>query len=238
MTELPRQDQTRLTPQGKAAGSIGLADPSIDEIRGGHVMVQGAKGPAVKKLQQLLTKAGYPVQVNGSFGPTTEGILKRFQQDHGIEVNGKLGPTTLKKLENPMAETAFGRLLARTGYSKAMSLGGYSSLSKCYTGVGTALEQTGVRMTGLSAYLAADQLARSPRFREVKISANQLPKLPAGAVVVWDRSASPAQRLWGGGWTHGHISIADGKGREMSDYIDAQRTTYYASNRFRVFLPK
>lgn len=232
------QDQACLMPQGQAQSCVALTETSLEEIRAGQVMDQGAQGPAVEKLQQMLTETGYPVQVNGNFGPTTAALLKRFQGDQGLQVNGKLGPTTLKCLENPLRETAFGRRLCRAGRNEALNLGGYTSLGKCYTGVGNALERAGVKVTGLSAYMAANQLARDPRFHEVKLPASSLPKLPAGAVVVWDRSASAALRARGAGWAHGHISIADGKGHEMSDYIDAQRQEYYASNRFRVFLPK
>lgn len=223
---------------GRAKTSIGLTEVSIEGIRAGEAIGLGAEGPAVEHLQQLLTAAGYPVQITGRFGPTTEGLVKDFQADQGLQVNGKLGPMTLSYLENPLRETTFGRQLAQAGREEALSLGGYTSLGKCYTGAGLALEDVGVMVTGLSAYMAAEQLAEHPRFREVKLAPDQLPKLPAGAVVVWDRSDSPALRNRGGGWTHGHISIADGKGHEMSDYIDTQRTDYYASNRYRVFLPK
>lgn len=243
------QTQVRVPAQGQALTSLTLdsaaklndslkpTPPTLAEIKAGKVIALGAEGPAVEQLQALLTKAGHPVQVNGCFGPMTEALLKDFQRENNIQVNGQLGPTTLKALENPLRETPLGRRLANVGKNQALNLGGYNSLGLCYTGVGISLEKVGVRVTGLSAYMAASQLERNPRFREVKVQASQLPKLPAGAVVVWERSGNPSLRRQGGGFTHGHISISDGKGREMSDYIDTQRTSYYASNRFRVFLP-
>lgn len=234
----PVQDQAQLLRQGQALNRIELREATLEGVRAGLVLGLGAEGPVVKTLQNLLTQAGYPVQVNGRLGPTTESLLRRFQRDQGIQPTGQLGPTTLKALENPLRETAFGRRLATAGRQAAHQLGGYRSLGKCYTGVARALERHGVSVTGLSAYMAANQLAKHPRFREVSLPAASLSKLPAGAIVVWERSPSPALRHRGGGWTHGHISIADGKGREMSDYIDKQRTSYYVSNRYRVFLPK
>ena len=54
-----------------------------------------------------------------------------------------------------------------------------------------------------------------------------LPKLPPGAVVVWNK---------GPGHPHGHISISLGGGREASDKIRKQITNYGTS--VRVFLPK
>lgn len=97
----------------------------------------------------------------------------------------------------------------------------------CYRGVKHHLRQIGVNLTGGSAYQAADQLARSGRFREVQVPRSQLRSLPAGAVVVWNR---------GNGRRHGHISIAMGDGREASDRVRRQITNY--PNSFRVFVPR
>lgn len=97
----------------------------------------------------------------------------------------------------------------------------------CYRGVKHHLRQIGVNLTGGSAYQAADQLARTGRFREVQVPREQLRSLPAGAVVVWNR---------GNGRRHGHISIAMGDGREASDRIRRQITNY--PNSYRVFLPQ
>ncbi|MGV3522794.1 MAG: peptidoglycan-binding domain-containing protein [Candidatus Sericytochromatia bacterium] len=228
-------------PQGRAETQVSLNSddsPSLADIRAGAVLKADATGPAVTALQEMLTRAGYGVQATGTLGPTTVSQLKRFQRDSGIEATGELGPTTLKALENPLQTTAAGRRLATAGRKAALALGGYSSLGLCYTGVANALAQVGVKVTGLSAYMAANQLARSPKFREVKLAASELGKLPAGAVVVWERSSNPRDWAKGAGFAHGHIAIADGNGNEMSDYIDTQRTSYYASNRFRVFLPR
>ena len=101
---------------------------------------------------------------------------------------------------------------------------------RCYEWVAKALDRVGVHLQGGSAHMAAGQLARSPRFREVQVSREQLPSLPAGAIVVW--AGSPATT----GHGHGHISIATGDGRELSDRPRKQLTNYGKS--FRVFLPK
>lgn len=83
-------------------------------------------------------------------------------------------------------------------------------------------------LSGEHAYLAADQLAASPYFKEVSLPASDLPSLPAGAVVVWDKGLSES----------GHISIADGLGHEVSDHIAPQMTFHYGGGAYRVFLPK
>jgi hypothetical protein len=85
-----------------------------------------------------------------------------------------------------------------------------------------------VQLTGGSAYQAADQLARSDRFREVSVSPDQLRSLPPGAVVVWGRTdRSP----------HGHISVALGNGQEASDHIQTQMTSLRGAQNYRVFVP-
>jgi hypothetical protein len=87
----------------------------------------------------------------------------------------------------------------------------------------------GPALTGGSAYMAADQLARHSGFREVTVAADDLPSLPAGAVVVWGKTAKSP---------HGHISIADGKGNELSDHVERQRTQLRGHTNVRVFLPR
>lgn len=118
---------------------------------------------------------------------------------------------------------AWGSALARDAEKHANGPGGY-----CYKWVCQALARAGVKgIGGASAYMGADQLAKNPRFREISVQPKDLAKLPAGAVVVWNRGA---------GHPHGHISIALGDGREASDKIRKQITNYGTS--VRVFLPK
>jgi len=86
-----------------------------------------------------------------------------------------------------------------------------------------------VHLHGASAYMAADQLARSAKFREVQVPSRELGKLPAGAIVVWGKTGrSP----------HGHISVALGDGREASDHIARQKTSLRGYTNARVFLPR
>lgn len=118
--------------------------------------------------------------------------------------------------------TAFGKSLAKYAGENANGPGGY-----CYKWVGKALAKHGVNVHGASAYMAADQLAKSDKFREVSVQPKDLAKLPAGAVVVWNKGA---------GHPHGHISIALGNGKEASDKLRTQITNYGTS--VRVFLPK
>jgi peptidoglycan hydrolase-like protein with peptidoglycan-binding domain len=59
------------------------------------------KGEDVKKLQEALKKAGYPVKVDGDFGKETEDALKKYQSDNKLTVDGVAGPQTNAKLGIP-----------------------------------------------------------------------------------------------------------------------------------------
>lgn len=123
-------------------------------------------------------------------------------------------------------------VLASTARSVAMSRGGYNSTGRCLGGVNQALRQTYGEEYGIwknSAYQALPVLRSEPftsKFREVDVSRDELPNLPAGSIVVWDRSE---------GHPHGHISIALGNGQEASDYIGTQMTKRDAE--YYVFIP-
>lgn len=121
--------------------------------------------------------------------------------------------------------TPMGQEIAKSALAKATD--GTGDGGHCYRAVGEVLRKFGIQTSGMSAYMAADQLAQSDKLKEVSgVSQDDLKKLPPGAVVVWNR---------GGGHEHGHISIALGDGREASDVMRQQITNYGTS--YRVFLP-
>lgn len=98
---------------------------------------------------------------------------------------------------------------------------------RCFKFVKQGLAAEGVELSGKSAYMAAGQLARNPQFQERKgVKPSELSELPAGAVVVWNKNSKHP---------HGHISVALGDGREVSDRIRQQIEGYGTS--VRVFLP-
>lgn len=152
-----------------------------------------------------------PYQVGQVYGST------EMKTDPSIPVN--------QANAQQMQGTAAGKEMAQAAEAEATRRG---TVGRCYAGVADALEKKGVNLTGASAYMAADQLANNPKFKEVKMSADQLPSLPAGAVVVWGKTdASP----------HGHISVALGDGREASDHVAKQMTSLRGATNCRVFLP-
>lgn len=59
----------------------------------------GDKGAAVKQLQRALTAVGYSAgKIDGSYGPSTESAVKRFQQAHSLTADGIAGSKTLAAL--------------------------------------------------------------------------------------------------------------------------------------------
>lgn len=120
-------------------------------------------------------------------------------------------------------DTQLGQNLAHYAISQNTGGTGY-----CYQYVAQAIHaHLPGFLSGNHAYLAADQLANSPHFKEVAISPEQLTLLPAGAVVVWSQGSSES----------GHISIADGRGNEVSDHIGPQMRSHYGGGVARVFVP-
>jgi hypothetical protein len=44
------------------------------------------EGYAVEMIQRLLHRAGFPLQVDGDFGPSTELAVQQFRRDNALEV--------------------------------------------------------------------------------------------------------------------------------------------------------
>lgn len=97
----------------------------------------------------------------------------------------------------------------------------------CARGVFDSLQAAGLGIPRSgSAYMAADTLARDPRFREVRLTDEQIRQLPPGAIVVSGPFNSPRN-------PHGHIAVTLGGGREASDHVQ----NLYLAGTQRVFLP-
>jgi len=123
---------------------------------------------------------------------------------------------------------------------------------RCYQGVKMVLNRIDppIKLTGGSAYQAADQLRKhyADRFSDIQTLDPRssrtrafLKNLPAGAIVVWGRNENAATRAANphNGYSHGHISVALGGGMEFSDRDRAQITNHdgrYSS--VTVFFPK
>ncbi|MDX9724195.1 MAG: peptidoglycan-binding protein, partial [Myxococcota bacterium] len=68
-------------------------------LNGSLVLELGMKGPAVKHLQMLLTRAGHGVGATAEYGNQTKQMVEEFQAKNEIQVTSKVGKTTATILE-------------------------------------------------------------------------------------------------------------------------------------------
>jgi peptidoglycan hydrolase-like protein with peptidoglycan-binding domain len=81
---------TALAPSAHA-GSTARA-PSL---RGLH---PGERGPAVRKLQRMLAHLGYPIRVDGQFGPHTATMVRTLRADAGLDRSARVTERFLRIL--------------------------------------------------------------------------------------------------------------------------------------------
>lgn len=60
----------------------------------------GDDGDQVREVQQLLTRAGFAVKVDGDYGDETKRLVRLFQLDNGLAADGVVGPATMAKLKS------------------------------------------------------------------------------------------------------------------------------------------
>ena len=56
------------------------------------------RGPAVRRLQELLNARGAELTADGIFGVMTRDAVVRFQADNGLDADGIVGPLTWRAL--------------------------------------------------------------------------------------------------------------------------------------------
>lgn len=76
----------------RLSGNPGVASKAAGMLR------MGSTGPKVRELQAMLIRLGYPVKVDGDYGPSTKAAVMQFQKANGIEVDGVAGPETQRVL--------------------------------------------------------------------------------------------------------------------------------------------
>ncbi|MEW5854658.1 MAG: peptidoglycan-binding domain-containing protein [Myxococcota bacterium] len=95
-----------LRPVSSAPRQRSAEAPSLQTVaQGGALLTRGAEGQSVRDLQQLLGSKGFPVDVDGDFGPRTEWAVRQFQRSRGLDVDGKVGPQTLRALQGNSGAT-------------------------------------------------------------------------------------------------------------------------------------
>ena len=66
-------------------------------------LTNGVKGDSVKELQNLLTKKGFELKVDGAFGEKTEKAVRDFQTKNSLKVDGQVGNMTWESLRKVTA---------------------------------------------------------------------------------------------------------------------------------------
>ena len=80
-------------PEENVAPASITCDPNAQTLR------RGDNGDLVVTLQNLLIERGYaPGNVDGDFGPGSEGAVVQFQTDNGLTADGIVGPNTWQAL--------------------------------------------------------------------------------------------------------------------------------------------
>lgn len=135
----------------------------------------------------------------------------------------------LKNVYNPEISNKLAKIASETASKK-------NTIGLCYGGVKDSLLKAGLTKTRLGedhAYLAKGILKNYKNFKEIDVAKEDLKKLPAGCVIVW-------QPYWGKDKENkdifhkdGHIAITLGNGREASDHEQG----LLIGKRYSVFVP-
>lgn len=89
----------RIVTPGSSTGPAAPTDVNVAYVTVGMV------GGQVTLIQELLAGLGFdPGPLDGVFGPTTEGAVRRFQETNGLDVDGIVGPVTKARLAQAYAE--------------------------------------------------------------------------------------------------------------------------------------
>ena len=100
---LALRDNKKLTASGQAVAR-GIANYfNLKLINSGSKVIvyrYGDTGPAIGLLQKNLTKLGFNLAIDNSFGPITLSVVKDFQNRKGLTVDGIVGPLTQQKIAN------------------------------------------------------------------------------------------------------------------------------------------
>jgi putative chitinase len=71
-----------------------VAGTALPPGGGMAVLYRGSTGDGVRRLQSQLSARGYPVALDGDFGPATELAVRHFQAQAGVTADGVVGAQT------------------------------------------------------------------------------------------------------------------------------------------------
>jgi peptidoglycan hydrolase-like protein with peptidoglycan-binding domain len=79
---------------GESSQEVSSAESAAES----GALAPGDQGVEVLELQEALSSAGYPVVVDGEFGPQTAAALRAFQAASGLTVSGVVDEPTAEAL--------------------------------------------------------------------------------------------------------------------------------------------
>jgi peptidoglycan hydrolase-like protein with peptidoglycan-binding domain len=174
----------------------------------GRTLAPGATGPKVRQLQRLLTRAGYPTNVDGAFGPATTRSVRRFERDRGLRVDARVTPRD-RRLLRQRARSKQAQPPAAAG---TMQAPGTQAPPPEAAGQPPAPAAPVGEVPGTQAALTPDGLAIPPaaapqQVKDVILAGNQIARSPykyGGGHADWidvgyDCSGSVSFALHGGG---------------------------------------
>jgi peptidoglycan hydrolase-like protein with peptidoglycan-binding domain len=79
-----------------------LPDRIVQELQCKDSVGNGKRGASVRRVQELLTLAGFATPIDGGFGAATERALREFQQAKGLRPTGVCDARTFTLLAEPI----------------------------------------------------------------------------------------------------------------------------------------
>jgi peptidoglycan hydrolase-like protein with peptidoglycan-binding domain len=102
-----------LVPQHQPKGIVSTSASAAVFAR---TLRRGETGSDIETLQTWLSEVGYPVSIDGAFGPVTQAAVKRFQHDHHLSpATGVVGRRTAASLSSAVKRAARSGVLRSTG---------------------------------------------------------------------------------------------------------------------------
>lgn len=212
LTPLPAFGATqRLEYPAQAMPSMAVAQSSMAEM--GSLLAQ-----MFLLLRTLMEGASVST-------PSIKDAVQPFQEGKRGDGSQAVSQSTAPSTDLSSAQGSdFGKKFASQAEKTANRI---NTSGLCLKGVNDTMQAMGLPVhREAAAWMAVDDFQKNPKFKEVKVSKDQLKSLPAGAVVIWDK---------GSGLPYGHISVALGDGREASSKV---RQQLLLNTNFHVFLPK
>lgn len=201
-----------------AQTEVGGETEGAEEVMGGTAPDYAGPGSYEPSKPEEVFQTPSSYDPSGSTSQSVDGDVSATSEDFAASAANAVDGAGVTQ-NDAMAK------LAGTGRDSASNL---NSRGWCLRGVNDALDAAGLSIGRQGhAYQAAPVLAKDPRFQEIKVDRNNLEKLPAGAVIVWDKSGSARS---------GHIQITQGNGKATSDHFESPMTKLNGS--YRVFIPK